>query len=78
MSTTTATEMCTARSPDHNINNCIHSGNVCCCTYMVNNDYDKFTSFSWGVEAKGGRRGGGGGAKEGGAKGGGRSVGTKP
>ena len=30
----TATEMCTP------------SGDVCCCTYMVNNDYDKFTSFS--------------------------------
>ena len=31
---------------DHNSNNCTHSGNVCCCTYMVNNDYDKFRSFS--------------------------------
>ena len=31
---------------DHNINNCPHSGNVCCCTHMVNNDYDKFRSFS--------------------------------
>ena len=39
----TATEMCLR---DHNSNNCTHSGNVCCCTYMVNNDYDKFRSFS--------------------------------
>ena len=31
---------------DHNSNNCTHSGNVCCCTYMVNNDYDQFRSFS--------------------------------
>ena len=31
---------------DHNSNKCTHSGNVCCCTYMVNNDYDKFRSFS--------------------------------
>ena len=31
---------------DHNSNNCTHSGNVCCCTYTVNNDYDKFRSFS--------------------------------
>ena len=31
---------------DHNSNNCTHSGNVCYCTYMVNNDYDKFRSFS--------------------------------
>ena len=31
---------------DHSSNNCTHSGNVCCCTYMVNNDYDKFRSFS--------------------------------
>ena len=31
---------------DHNSNNCTHSGNVSCCTYMVNNDYDKFRSFS--------------------------------
>ena len=31
---------------DHNSNNCTHSGNVCCCTYMVNNYYDKFRSFS--------------------------------
>ena len=38
-----ATEMCLR---DHNSNNCTHSGNVCCCTYMVNNDYDKFRSFS--------------------------------
>ena len=44
----TATEMCTARcvQHDHNSNNCTHSRNVCCCTYMVNNDYDKFRSFS--------------------------------
>ena len=38
----TATEMFLL---DHNINNCTHSGNACCCTYMVNNDYDKFRSF---------------------------------
>ena len=31
---------------DHNSNNCTHSGNVCCRTYMVNNDYDKFRTFS--------------------------------
>ena len=31
---------------DHNSNNCTHIGNVRCCTYMVNNDYDKFRSFS--------------------------------
>ena len=31
---------------DHNSNNCTHSGNVCRCMYMVNNDYDKFRSFS--------------------------------
>ena len=31
---------------DHNNNNCTHSGNVCYCMYMVNNDYDKFRSFS--------------------------------
>ena len=31
---------------DHNSNNCTHSGNVCYCMYMVNNDYDKFRSFS--------------------------------
>ena len=30
---------------DHNSNNCTHSGNVCYCLYMVNNDYDKFRSF---------------------------------
>ena len=30
---------------DHNSNNCTHSDNVCCCTYMVNNDYDKFRSL---------------------------------
>ena len=34
-----ATEMCLR---DHNSNNCTHSGNVCYCTYMVNDDYDKF------------------------------------
>ena len=39
----TATEMCLR---DHNSNNCTRSGNVCCCTYVVNNDYDKFRSFS--------------------------------
>ena len=39
----TAAEMCLR---DHNSNNCTHSGNVCCCTYMVNNDYDKLRSFS--------------------------------
>ena len=39
----TATEMCL---PDHNSNNCTNSGNVSCCTHMVNNDYDKFRSFS--------------------------------
>ena len=39
----TATEMCPR---DHNRNNCTHSGNVCYCMYMVNNDYDKFRSFS--------------------------------
>ena len=38
-----ATEMCLR---DHNSNNCTHSGNVCYCTYMVNNDYDKLRSFS--------------------------------
>ena len=38
-----ATEMCLR---DHNSNNCTHSGNFCYCTYMVNNDYDKFRSFS--------------------------------
>ena len=38
-----ATEMCLR---DHNSNNCTHSGNVCYCTYVVNNDYDKFRSFS--------------------------------
>ena len=38
----TATAMCLR---DHNSNNCTHSGNVCCCTYMVNNDYDKIRSF---------------------------------
>ena len=38
-----ATEMCLR---DHNSNNCTHRGNVCYCTYMVNNDYDKFRSFS--------------------------------
>ena len=38
-----ATEMCLR---DHNSNNRTHSGNVCYCTYMVNNDYDKFRSFS--------------------------------
>ena len=38
-----ATEMCLR---DHNSNNCTHSGKVCYCTYMVNNDYDKFRSFS--------------------------------
>ena len=27
-------------------NNCTHSGNFSCCTYMVNNEYDKFRSFS--------------------------------
>ena len=31
---------------DHNSNNCTYSGNVCYCMYMVNNDYDKFRSFS--------------------------------
>ena len=31
---------------DYNSNNCTHSGNVCCYTYMVNNDYDKFRLFS--------------------------------
>ena len=31
---------------DHNSNNCTHSGNVCYCMYMVNNDCDKFRSFS--------------------------------
>ena len=31
---------------DHDSNNCTHSGNVCYCMYMVNNDYDKFRSFS--------------------------------
>ena len=30
---------------DHNSNNCTHSDNVCCHTYMVNNDCDKFRSF---------------------------------
>ena len=35
---------CAARS--YNSNNCTHSGNVCCCTFMVNNDYGKFRSFS--------------------------------
>ena len=39
----TDTEMCLR---DHNSNNCTHSGNVCYCMYMVNNDYDKFRSFS--------------------------------
>ena len=39
----TATEMCLR---DHNSNNHTHSGDVCCCTYMVNNEYDKFKSFS--------------------------------
>ena len=38
-----AIEMCLR---DYNSNNCTHSGNVCCCTHMVNNDYDKFRSFS--------------------------------
>ena len=38
-----ATEMCLR---DHNSNNCTHSGNVCYCTYMINNDYDTFRSFS--------------------------------
>ena len=37
------TEMCLH---DHNSNNCTHSGNVCSCTCMVNNDYNKFRSFS--------------------------------
>ena len=40
-----ATEMCSLLR-DHNSNNCTHSGKVCCCTYMENNDYDKFRSFS--------------------------------
>ena len=31
---------------DHNSNNCTHSGNVCYCMYVLNNDYDKFRSFS--------------------------------
>ena len=31
---------------DHNSSNCTHSGNVCCCTYMINNDSDTFRSFS--------------------------------
>ena len=38
-----ATEMCLR---DHNSNNCTHSGNGCYCMYMVNNDCDKFRSFS--------------------------------
>ena len=38
-----ATEMCLR---DHNSNNCTHRGNICYCTYLVNNDYDKFRSFS--------------------------------
>ena len=38
--------MATCVLRDNNSNNCTHSGNVCCCTYMVNNDYDKFSSFS--------------------------------
>ena len=38
-----ATEMCPR---DHNSNNCTHSGNVCYCMYMVNNDYAKLRSFS--------------------------------
>ena len=40
-----ATEMCLR---DHNSNNCTgtYSGNVCYCMYMVNNDFDKFRSFS--------------------------------
>ena len=38
-----ATEMCLR---DHNSNNCTHRGNVCYCTCMVNNDHDKFRSFS--------------------------------
>ena len=31
---------------DHNSNNRTHSGNVCCCTYIVNNYYHKCRSFS--------------------------------
>ena len=31
---------------DHNSNNCTPSGNICCCTYVVINDYDKFRSLS--------------------------------
>ena len=38
-----ATEMCLR---DHNSNNYTRRGNVCYCTYMVNNDYDTFRSFS--------------------------------
>ena len=38
-----ATEMCLR---DHNSINCTHSGNVCYCMYMGNNDYDKFRLFS--------------------------------